>query len=214
MKHAGISLKAQRAEMQRIEGSICIANDAPRKRRKCADCDGGPMDYTEISLEAQKAGMQQIDQDSNMFPQIRSEGSGLLTCRWRPYAIPQPRFALPCHRRQIDPNHPYPSFHGLPNWLKPFLYAQWQHGHHKDRLSSIFSDLPSDLVFAIQIACLAVVSSTLRRIQCIAREDVIPCQSTTRLAEDEPWWFEGIGLSDEELETFHDADFGVQRYDA
>jgi hypothetical protein len=172
------------------------------------------MNDTEISLIAQKAEMRRIDQDSSRFAQIHSDGSGLLTCRLRPYAIAQPRFALSCHRYQIDPSHPIPSFHGLPNWLKPFLYIQWQHGHHEDQLSSIFSDLPSELVFAIQTACFAVVASTFRRIQCIEREDVIPCESTTRLAEDEPWWFEGIGLSEEELETFHSADFGVQRYDA
>ncbi len=30
--------------------------------------------------------------------------------------------------------------------------------------------------------------------------------------EDEPWLYEGLGISDEELDTFDHADFGVVRY--
>ena len=144
--------------------------------------------------------------------------SGLLTCRKRSCDIPRMKLTR-YYRIRLEysetGSEKYPDFADMPGWLKPFLYYHHQLGCRAERLRNLFLTLPDDLLSAIRTACTAVVVLALNRMR-IARESASlnPMCSDNGWDkwEDEPWFYEGLGISDEELDTFDHADFGVVRY--
>jgi hypothetical protein len=106
------------------------------------------------------------------------------------------------------------KFEGIPEWLKPFLHAHQQMGWAEEWLCSIFRHLPSDLLSYIHAASVAVVVLSLNRQKRTKQNDlnqVFRSEDELYPFEDEPWLYQGLGLSDYELETYHQADFGIIR---
>ncbi len=139
--------------------------------------------------------------------------SGLLTSRLRPCTVPRARLTR-YYQMRLENYSNVAKFDGIPEWLKPFLHAHQQLGWAEEWLCSIFENLPFDLLSCIHVASVAVVVLSLYR-QERSKESVFNqlFRSSEELfpIEDEPWLYQGIGLSDDELETFHQADFGIMR---
>ena len=136
---------------------------------------------------------------------------GLLTNRLRPCSVP--RLCLTrYHRIRLEQPLKLPEFAGLPGWLKPFLSQHNQMGLREDRLCAIFRHLPDDLLSELRSACTAVVVISLKRMK-IAQEAASNdrCYEIDDDMESEPWLYEGSGLSDDELETYDAAEFGIVR---
>ena len=97
-------------------------------------------------------------------------------------------------------------------WLKPYLYQLNQMGCREDRLCSIFQKLSHELLSELRTACTAVVISALHgkeQARTNSKYDDLPQNFDS--IEDEQWLYEGLGLCDDELETYDIADFGVLR---
>jgi hypothetical protein len=141
--------------------------------------------------------------------------SGLLTCRMRPCNIPIPRLKLSrYYRMKLDGSESCPDFAGIPGWLKPFLHHHHQMGCRAERLCSLFRNLPDDLLSAIRTACITVVVLALQRMMMAkdtANRNILCRENGLDKMEDEPWLYEGLGLSDDELDTYDKADFGILR---
>jgi hypothetical protein len=140
--------------------------------------------------------------------------SGLLTSRMRPCSVPRSKLTR-YYRMQLEDSERHPDFVGIPAWLKPFLHHYNQMGCRAERLCHVFRNLPDDLLTAIRTACTTVVVLVLHRMM-VAKEtashSLICEEDTMDRMEDEQWLYEGFGLSDDELDTFDQADFGVLRY--
>ena len=112
----------------------------------------------------------------------------------------------------MDDSKAPPEFSDIPSWLRPYLYQLNQMGCREDRLCSIFQHLPHDFLCVLRTACTAVAVLALQRIEharAYNENDHLPKRYDS--LEDEQWLYEGMGLSDDELETFDSADFGVLR---
>ena len=144
---------------------------------------------------------------------INTARGGLLTNRLRPCSVPRSNLTQ-CYRLRIDDWNICPAFVGLPGWLKPFVIQQYQLGCNEDRLCSMFGKISNDLLSVIQAACTSVLLLLVERsvqTQANAKQcEYIKYDSGIPI-EEEQWLFEGIGLSDDELETFESADFGILR---
>ena len=141
--------------------------------------------------------------------------SGLLTCRMRPCSLPIPRLKLTrYYRMKLEGSDKSPDFNGVPAWLKPFLHHHNQMGCRAERLCTLFGNLSDDLLSAIRTACTTVVVLALQRMMiangAASRNMLCPEDGLDKM-EDERWLYEGNGLSDDELDTFDQADFGVLR---
>ena len=163
-------------------------------------------------------GIASVDTWCDIDFDTRSYSSGLLTRRMRPNDIPRMkltrynRIRLECTDTRSDI---YPDFTDIPVWLKPFLYYHHQMGCRAGRLRSLFRTLPDDLLSVIRTACTTVVVLALNRMR-IAHDSAnlnpMFSESGCDKRDEEPWLYEGLGLSDDELDTFDNADFGVVRY--
>ena len=139
---------------------------------------------------------------------------GIFTIRLRPCSVPRTIFTR-YHWIRFDQYRKFPEFLGIPAWLKPFLYQYNQAGCREERLCSIFRHLPCELLSQIRSACTAVVILALKRMnqaQEVASVGRL-CESNEKIENDQ-WLYEGIGLSDDELETYEAADFGILRCDS
>jgi hypothetical protein len=150
--------------------------------------------------------------DSDDFCDTEKLRSGLLTSRLRPCSVPRARLTRYYHMR-LDNYANLAKFEGIAEWLKPFLHAHQQLGWAETWLCSIFRHLPSDLLRCIHTASVAVVVLSFNRQLVIKENDSSVYRSEDDLfpIEDEPWLYQGLGLSDYELETYHHADFGIIR---
>jgi hypothetical protein len=139
--------------------------------------------------------------------------SGLLTCRMRPCSVPRSKLTR-YYRMQLEDSERHPDFVGIPAWLKPFLHHYHQMGFRAERLCHVFHNLPDDLLTAIRTACTTVVVLALQRMRIVkdtASRNLLCSDESLDKMEDEQWLYEGLGLSDDELDTFDRADFGVVR---
>ncbi len=134
---------------------------------------------------------------------------GLLTTRSSVVSVP--RCSMTRHlKMRVDDSKMHPCFNGIPKWLRPYLYQLNQMGCREDGLCSIFQDLPSDLLSVLRIACTAVVISAVQRLE-NSNAKVDHHLVNDDKTEDESWLSDSMGLSDDEMETFAHADFGVLR---
>ncbi len=98
--------------------------------------------------------------------------------------------------------------------MKPFLHHYNQMGCQGERLCHVFVNLPDDLLSAIRMACATVVVLALQRMTKaneFANRSLMCSNDGLAKMEDEPWLYEGLGLSDDEMDTFDQADFGIVR---
>ena len=146
------------------------------------------------------------------FCDSRALRSGLLSSRLRPCSVPRARLSRYYHMLLEQTNYSA-KFEGIPEGLKPFMYAHQQYGWGEGWLCSIFRHLPPELLKSVQTAAVAVaVLVGVRLHQAKANIDRSTSYSSDIACEDsEPWLYQGLGLSDYELETFHNADFGIAR---
>ncbi len=87
-------------------------------------------------------------------------------------------------------------------------------GCRAERLCSIFRNLPDDLLSALRTACTTVIVLILQRMTVAkdtASRNLLCSEDGLDKMEDEQWLYEGLGLSDDELDTFDQADIGVVR---
>ena len=139
--------------------------------------------------------------------------SGLSTSRLHPSFDPIPRRPTCFLLLQNAPGQ-LASFAGAPVWLKPLLYIQHQHGHSEKWLCGLFRDLPAGLMKEIRTAFFAVAILVLNRMRSVESTSTLirdAARADDKLTE-EPWNHDDLGLSDEDLHTFHVANFGVIRY--
>ena len=137
---------------------------------------------------------------------LGSVQGGLLTSRLRPCSVPRSNLTR-FYRIRLEPPRKLPDFAGIPVWLKPFLNVYNQMGYREERLCSVYHRLSQELISAFRSACSAVMTlafSRMKHVQDIAKYEL-------EQIEDEQWLYEGLGLSDHELETYDTADFGVVR---
>ena len=116
------------------------------------------------------------------------------------------------YRMRIDDSKAPPEFSDIPSWLRPYLYQLNQMGCREDRLRSIFQHLPHQFLSVLRTACTTIAISALQRIEharAYNEYDRLPNRADS--LEDEQWLYEGMGLSDDELDTYDSADFGVLR---
>jgi hypothetical protein len=139
-----------------------------------------------------------------------SPRSGVLTLRLRPWSVPRMHLSSH-HRMRLEKLRNFPEFTGVPGWLKPFIGQYNQTGCREERLCSIYRSLSRELISEIRSACTAVVVLTLKRMN-LARKMASLNGPEDRMESDQ-WLYEGIGLSDDELESYDAADFGIVRYD-
>ncbi len=175
-----------------------------RKLENRESCD--PLDKSDLSCS-------DIIFDCDHFCDTEKLRSGLLTSRLRPCSVPRARLTRYYQMRLNDLAN-LAKFEGIPEWLKPFLHAHQQLGWAEEWLCSIFRHLPSDLLRCIHTASVAVVVLSCNRQKMIKDSDLSHAyRSEDELfpLEDEPWLYQGLGLSDYELETYHQADFGIIR---
>ena len=139
--------------------------------------------------------------------------SGLLTSRMRPCCIPRLKLTR-YYRMQLEGSDRHPDFIEIPGWLKPFLNHYHQMGCRAVRLCNDFRNLPDELLSAIRTACTTVIVLVMHRML-IAHDNAsrdLMNQNELDKMEGEQWLYEGLGLSDDELDTYDQADFGVVRY--
>ena len=138
--------------------------------------------------------------------------SGLSTARLRPSFDPVLRHTN-CFLLLQNGMTRSPTFADMPVWLKPLLYIQHQHGHREDWLCSLFRDLPANLMKEIRSAFLAVIVLVLDHMRSVgSRAAHLHDTSKNSLSADEELWHnDNLGLSDENLATYHGAEFGVIR---
>jgi hypothetical protein len=101
-------------------------------------------------------------------------------------------------------------------WLKPFLHHHHQMGCRAERLCKVYRNLPDDLLSAIRTAWTPVIILGLHRMriamQNASHNPLCKYVDGSDKLEDEQWLYEGLELSDDELDTYDQADFGVLRY--
>ena len=139
--------------------------------------------------------------------------SGIYTSRMNPTFGPIPQRPT-CFFVLQNAISPHPTFPRTPVWLKPLLYILHQHGYSENWLCSLFRDLPVSLIKEIRSAFFAVTILALNHVRLIETNQPILWDITTanQTVTKEPWSHDYLGLSDEDLYTFHTADFGVMRY--
>ena len=144
-----------------------------------------------------------------------TQRGGIITARLRPYAVPRPKLTQ-YYNKRMDDSKTQLELNGLPGWLKHFVYQHNQLGCREDRLRAVFQNLSHDLLSVIQTACISVLLLLLRRFEQAqerAQQNQLETLETGAgdSVGDEQWLYEGIGLSDDELDTFERAEFGVLR---
>ena len=114
-----------------------------------------------------------------------------------------------------------PLFTHVPDWLKPLLYCQHEHGYCGEWLSSLFQSLSAELLDEIRAAFISIITLTLCKLR--LTKDLIesPCTLCFSVYEsgtcscidkhNEPWLYDRSGFSDEELETYDAADVAIVR---
>jgi hypothetical protein len=145
--------------------------------------------------------------------------SGVLTSKRR-YEFPpsnsiKASFYVKIHR----PEAAVPLFSHMPVWLRPLLYFQHEHGHSEEWLCSVYQDLPADLMTELKIVFSAVITLVLNRISNFDKS--LEMRRNTSMTNSEfdaclyankPWLYDCSRFSDEELETYNEADVAIMRY--
>jgi hypothetical protein len=195
---------------QTPRASRCLESSCGTKRKLCCEMNT----IVESMCCVEKASVLPIDLkgQENVDNEKPSSRGGLLTLRLRPCSVPRINLARH-HRIRMEYPRSFPRLAGIPAWLKPFLSQYNQMGCREEQLCSTYRHLPLDLMSEIRSACTAVVILSLRRLKHAAeaakRRQLDP--DAPMPMESDQWLHEGLSLSDTELETYDEAEFGIVR---
>jgi hypothetical protein len=146
------------------------------------------------------------------------ERSGILTSKKSCTASPSKDIKTYSHIRIQKSEASSPLFTHMPEWLRPLLYCQHEHGYSEEWLCSLYQNISANFLSDIKTVFSAVITLILERIRHV--DSVI--DTVNRLSGpiidrdmqcciDKPWMCDVSGYSEDEIRTYDEADVAVMR---